>query len=193
MRTNLAHLFPESPVVRAVLIFCISYIVILVAWMQVEDSYSYFVTAVTLKVVTELKDTELTEMTRKDSVIYIKFTPLKMKQVLLSAKVDRSHFSFNVPLTLSILAALFPHLQKRLRAFVECLVMLFSVHFLYVFFLAMMLLTILYMDRGIEAASEFRLAAYKFLWGFSGRMLLRVAPFLIGVYIFLRFRKAESR
>ncbi|MEW6054062.1 MAG: exosortase H-associated membrane protein [Nitrospirota bacterium] len=140
-----------------------------------------------------MKNTELTDIMRRDSVIYIKFTPLTMKNALLSAKVDKSHYTFNVPLTLSVLASLFPFIQRRLRACIECLLMLFTVHFIYIFFLATLLLTVLYMDRGIEAVSEFRLAAYKFLWGFSGRMLLRVAPFLIGVYIFLRFRKAESR
>ncbi len=188
MQTNNKYLFHKSSVSKAILIFLISYIVTLVLWKQIDDSYSYFVTFVSLKVVTALKDTELTEITREDSVINIKFTPLKRKDILLKAKIDKSYYTFSAPVTISILAALFPFIKRRLRACIDCLVMLFLMHFLYIFFLAMMILTILFMDRGIETATELRIAVYKFLWGFTGKMLLRLGPFLIGFYLFARYR-----
>jgi hypothetical protein len=188
MQTNKKYPFHKSSVIKAILIFIISYVVTSVLWKQIDDSYTHFVTIVSLKVVTAMKDTELTEITRQDSVTRIKFTPLKRKDMILEAKINKSFYTFGAPVTISILAALFPFIQRRLRACIDCLILLFSTHFIYIFFLAMRVLTILLMDRGIEATGELHLAVYNFLWDFSGRMLLRLGPFLIGVYIFLRYK-----
>jgi hypothetical protein len=45
------------------------------------------------------------------------------------------------------------------------------------------------MSRGIEPMNKIKLAFYQFLWSFTDNMVIRFEPFLIGIYVFLRFRK----
>jgi len=44
-------------------------------------------------------------------------------------------------------------------------------------------------DRGLEKAGNPRIFFYQFLWGFTENMVIRFEPFLIGFYMFIRFRK----
>jgi hypothetical protein len=87
------------------------------------------------------------------------------------------------------MGALYFVLKRRKRAYGEALAILVSVHFLYVFSLDTKELTEVFMDRGLEAHSVPRLFVYQFLWGFIDNMVIRFEPFLIGFYMFLRFRK----
>jgi hypothetical protein len=61
-------------------------------------------------------------------------------------------------------AALFPFIKKRWKAYGEALFILFGVHLLYVFPLEANSLTTVFVERGLDAASKLRLLAYQFLW-----------------------------
>lgn len=70
--------------------------------------------------------------------------------------------------------------------------MLLLVHLLYVFSLESKELTDVFAARGIEKMGGPLMVFYQFLWSFTDNMVIRFEPFLIGFYIFMRFR-AESR
>ncbi|PXF52168.1 MAG: hypothetical protein C4B57_11350 [Deltaproteobacteria bacterium] len=60
---------------------------------------------------------------------------------------------------------------------------------LYVFSLEAKGLTEMFMHTGLEPMNKVKLAFYQFFWSFTNLMVIRFGPFLIGIYVFLRFRE----
>jgi hypothetical protein len=129
-------------------------------------------------------------MVQEDGIIQATFSPLKRKtDILIDIPVKTSSYTFNAPLTLAIMATLYPFIKRKKRAYGEALLILLIVHILYVFSLEAKDLTGVLIGRDLETASKLHIAAYQFLWGFTDNMVIRFEPFLIGFYIFVRFRK----
>jgi len=177
-------------VFKAVLIFLGFYLISLILWIQVKDNYSYGVTYIASKLVTVIKDVKFEEMTEERDVIQATFSPLRHgSNILIDIPVKTSSYTFNVPLTLAIMAAMYQFISRRKRAYGEALLILLSVHLLYVFSLEAKALTDVLVDRGLEKASIPRIFFYQFLWGYTDNMIMRFEPFLIGFYMFIRFKK----
>ncbi len=175
---------------KAAGIFLSVYLVSLVLWIQVKDSYGYAMTLTASKLAAGLKSARLEEISREKGTIQVTFTHFtRGADTLIDIPVNTSSYTFNAPLTFAIMGALFFVLKRRKRAYAEALAILVSVHFFYVFSLETKELTEVFMDRGLEAHSVPRLFVYQFLWGFIDNMVIRFEPFLIGIYMFLRFRK----
>lgn len=178
-------------VLKTVVIFLGSYLIFLILWIQVKDYYGYTVTFITSELMTLIKDVHFEEMREEKGMIQVTFSRPVTRQVdlLIDIPIKTSSYTFNAPLTFGIMAALFPFIRKRWKAYGEALFILFGVHLLYVFSLEANSLTTVFVERGLEAASKPRLLAYQFLWEFTDNMVIRFEPFLIGFYIFIRFRK----
>lgn len=139
-----------------------------------------------------LKDVRFEEMTEKKDIISGTFSrplPESKFDVLIDIPIKTSSYTFNVPLTFAIMAALFPFITRKGRAYAEVLFILFGVHLLYVFSLEANSLTKFLIERGWDVIGRPRLFAYQFLWEFTNNMVIRFEPFLIGFYMFIRFRK----
>jgi hypothetical protein len=177
-------------ILRTVLIFLISYFFFLILWIQVKDNYGYAVTYIASKLMTLIKDVRFEEMRKEKPMILATFSPVgQMTNLLIDIPVKTSSYTFNAPLTFGIMAALFPFIKRRGRAYAEALLILFGVHLLYVFSLEANSLTTVFIDKGLDVVSEPRLFAYQFLWEFTNNMVIRFEPFLIGFYMFIRFRR----
>ncbi|MFN3479724.1 MAG: exosortase H-associated membrane protein [Thermodesulfovibrionales bacterium] len=178
-------------IIRTAIIFLISYIAFLVLWIQVKDYYGYAVTYVGSKIVMFIKDVRLEEITEEGKdTLQATFSPLRHKvDILIDIPVKTSSYTFNAPLTLAIMAGLYSYLKKRGRAYLEGLLILLGVHLLYVFSLEAENLTMIFIDRGLEAVNKPKVFFYQFLWQFTDNMIIRFEPFLIGFYMFFRFGK----
>jgi hypothetical protein len=174
----------------AVGIFLLVYFVGLLAWIQVKDYYGHGVTLTASWIVSGVKDVKLDGLERKGDVIMATFSPLSGNTgMLIDIPVTISNYTFNAPLTFAVMGGLFLFLRRRKRAYAEALLVLFGVHLLYVFSLEVKELTEVLMNRGFETVSMPRLVISQFLWGFTDNMVIRFEPFLIGFYMFLRFRR----
>lgn len=190
MQEPLKKPFPKLLILKTILIFLASYFILLIAWIQVKDTYGYVITFVGSEFVAELKDAKLEEISQEKGIIQATFSPLKNKSgILIDVPIKTSSYTFNAPLTLAIMASLYPFIRRRTRAYAEAILILLIVHFLFVFSLEAKQLTEIFMDRGIERISIPRLSVYQFLWGFTDNMVIRFEPFLIGFYMFIRFRR----
>jgi hypothetical protein len=178
-------------VLKTVVIFLGSYLIFLILWIQVKDYYGYTVTFITSELMPLIKDVHFEEMREEKGMIQATFSRPVNRQVdlLIDIPLKTSSYTFNAPLTFGIMAALFPFIRKRWKTYGEALLILFGVHLLYVFSLEANSLTTVFVERGLDAASKPRLLAYQFLWEFTNNMVIRFEPFLIGFYIFIRFRK----
>lgn len=180
----------RSPVIRTALVFVLSYVIALACWIQVKDYYGYAVTFVSSKFVAGLKNARMTEIMEKGDTIEATFEPSgKTRGMLVDIPFKTSNYTFNVPLTIAIMAAFWPHLARRGRAYAEACLLLLTVHLLYVFSYGAQQMTAVLIDRGMEQASVPKEFFYEFLWTFTDNMIIRFEPFLIGSYLFFRFRR----
>lgn len=176
-------------IIKTVLLFLVSYMVFLILWLQVKDYYGYAVTFTGSKLVMFVKDVRLEEITEEGKdILQATFSPLRHNSdILIDIPVKTSSYTFNAPLTLSIMTGLYPFLRRRRRAYLEALLILLGVHLLYVFSLEAENITMLMIERHLEAVSKPRIILYQFLWQFTDNMVIRFEPFLIGFYMFIRF------
>ncbi len=179
-------------ILRTVLIFLCSYLIFLILWIQVKNYYGYVVTYIASELVAVLKDVRFEEMDQKGDLTQGTFSrplPGAKSDILIDIPIKTSSYTFNAPLTFAIMATLFPFITRKRRAYPEALFILFGVHLLYVFSLEANNLTTVFVERGWEVIGKPRLFVYQFLWEFTNNMVIRFEPFLIGFYMFIRFRK----
>lgn len=166
-------------VIRTVSVFVISYIAFLFIWLQIKDPYGFLITTVASKAVTAVKDVRYEYLTEKEGIVEATFSPLRHgEDILIDIPVKTSSYTFNAPLTMAIMAGLYPYLRRRLQGYSEALLILFIIHLLYVFSLEANELTGVFVTRGLEKFNKLKLLAYQFLWGFTDNMLMRFEPFL---------------
>jgi hypothetical protein len=181
----------KSIVIKTVVVFLSAYLVSLFLWIQIKDTYGYAVTATASRLVAGVKNVRVEKVRQEKGVVFTSFCrTMRKEDLVVDLAFTTSSYTFNVPLTLSIMASLCLFITRRRRAYAEAALLLFLVHFIYVFSLGAEQLTLIFMGKGIEAVSRLKLFMYQFLWGFTDNMLIRAEPFLIGFYMYIRFRKA---
>lgn len=192
MQHRLRQLITESRILRSILIFFLAYPILLVLWLQLKEPYIHGLTVIASKVVAEAKDAQLEEVTQERNIVTAHFRFSKGERdfsVALPMKIDA--YASNLPLTLSVLASLYPFIKRGKRAYPEAILLLFLFHFLYVFLSQTLQVTNVLMTKGIERGSLVRLSVYHFLWGVTEYASMSFAPFLLVTYIFLRFRRKK--
>ncbi len=184
---------PKQEILKAVLIFLCSYLIFLVLWIQVKDSYSKGIIYLASHLVTVVKDAEFGGMKQARDIMKATFKPSKHKAgVHINIPVKTSAYTFNAPLTFAIMASLYLFIGRRKRAYAEALLLLLFIHLLYVFSLEMKELTQVFIDMGLEKVNKIRIFICQFLWSFTDNMVIRFEPFLIGVYMFIRFKAGRK-
>jgi hypothetical protein len=179
-----------NQILKTVLIFIISYFVFLILWIQVKDYYGYGMTLTASRVIAGIKDLEIDAVDQDDERVQVTFTPYKInRDILIDIPVRTNTYTFNSPLTLAIMSSLFLFIRKRLRAYGEALLLLLIVHLLFITTFEMKELTTVLMNMKLQTVSQSRIFIYQFLWSFTDNMVIRFEPFLIGFYLFVRFRK----
>lgn len=175
---------------KVVFIFIGAYLIFLILWINVKDYYGYAITYSVSNMVMPIKGLVLESVTRKGDIIEVVVCRHSYREEIIgSLPIKTSFYTFNVPLTCAILAAFHLFIKRKKRAYLEAFLLLFFVHALYVFSLESKGLTEMFMSRGIEPVNKVKLAFYQFFWSFTDNMVIRFEPFLIGIYVFLRFRK----
>jgi hypothetical protein len=190
MQGNDPALQMKGLVLRSVVVFIVSYLIFLVLWIAVKDHYGSAVTFLSSKVAAGMKDLKFEEITREQDVVQATFSARgRGSEILIDIPVKTSSYSFNAPLTLAIMTALYPFILKRKKAYAQALLILLSVHILYVFSLEAKSATDILVDKGLEKSGTVSGVLYQFLWSFTDNMIIRFEPFLIGLYMYLRFRR----
>jgi hypothetical protein len=182
----------KSLIFKTVLIFLSAYLISLFLWIQIKDTYGYVITATASMLVAEVKNVRVEKIRQEKDIVYISFCrSMRKEDMVIELAFKTSSYTFNVPLTFSIMASLCLFVTRRHRAYTEAALLLVIVHLIYVFSLGAEHLTVVFMGKGIEGISMLKLFLYQFLWGFTDNMLIRCEPFLIGFYIYVRFKKQD--
>lgn len=164
MQKTLKQIITESRILKAVIVFLVSYIILSVVWLQIQADYAYGIAFVASNFIAALKDARIVEITKQGNHIISTFSYMnKGNLVLVNVQHMILAFSFSVPMIISMMASLYPFLKRRKRAYSEALIILLLFHILNVFFRGMYQLTNRFMLGGIEAEGVLRLALYQFL------------------------------
>ena len=181
---------PKRALLVSAALFFVAYLLFLLIWIPVKDYYGEAVTFIASKAAAGVKDLRFETMTREKDTIEASFSPLgRASDMVIGIPVKTSSYTFNAPLTFAIAAALWMWLRRRVRAFAEAAAILLAVHFLYVFSLEVKQLTDVFIERGLESSQTVGVVLYQFLWSFTDNMVIRFEPFLIGFYMYVRFRR----
>ena len=122
----------------AVGLFIIVYIVTLLIWVQIKPVYGRLLTRVAagaavvqtgFKVKSVQQDADVTRLTLSRTVIQKR----GIGDFLMELKLNVSNYTFNVPLTLAIIAGLYPLFGWRKKNIPEIAVILIGIHFLYIY------------------------------------------------------------
>jgi hypothetical protein len=179
-----------NQILKTALIFILSYFVFLILWIQVKDYYGYGMTVTASRVIASIKDLQIDAVDQNDERVQVTFTPYRInRNILIDIPVRTNTYTFNSPLTLAIMSSLFLFIRRKLRAYGEALLLLLSVHLLFITTFEMKELTTVLMNMKLQTVSEARIFIYQFLWSFTDNMVIRFEPFLIGFYLFVRFRR----
>ena len=124
----------RSIVFKTVLVFLSAYLVSLFLWIQIKDTYGYFVTATASRLAAGVKNVRVEKIRQEKGVVYASFCrTMRREDLVVDLAFRTSSYTFNVPLTVSIMASLCLFISRRRRAFAEAALLLVLVHFLYVF------------------------------------------------------------
>lgn len=192
----------KSTILKASLIFIISFVIFLVIWTGIKNYdgvngyYGTLITTVSSYAAAAVKNAQVVDITLDGDIVKVGFIPKKfgVAQVYkTSIDVPISNYTFNVPLTLAIMAAFFPFLSTK-RIYLEAILILIFVHVLFVFTLEGEKLTKAFVSQGYEKPSDTSQVFWEFLWGFLDNMVVRFEPFLIGAYLFFfRYRTVTAK
>ena len=186
----------RARIIIAVVIFVVAFVVILIPWLYIINSYYGMVIAkIATYVITLVKDVEITEFIRNKDVITIGLIPAGtgLRQVIeTTIEIPTSNYAFNIPLSLSIMAAFYPFLKSK-WIYLEAIAILIFVHFLFVFSLEGEKLTKILSIHGYEESNHMVQIFWEFLWGFVDNMVLRFEPFLIGAYLFFMRNRERKK
>ncbi|RMG01052.1 MAG: hypothetical protein D6726_10330 [Nitrospirae bacterium] len=196
------RVLPKGRLLAPVLVFLFAYLFSLFFWIQVKDDYGFIITHISSWGLEKVKDVKIEGIKKKDGEYVVTISPERFKSMLVvDVPVKTSTYTFNAPLTFSIIAAFFLPLRRRfaeqkrkdintriLRIYLETVGILIFVHILFVFSLEGERLTGIMMTRGYEDVGVLKLGFWQFLWGFVDNMVIRFEPFLIGAYLYFRGR-----
>jgi len=183
----------KNVIIKTAIIFVVSYGVFFLIWLFISGYYGMVITTVASYLVSIVKGLDITEILRNKDVISVGFIPGKhgLTQVIKTTiDIPTSNYAFNVPLTLAIMAAFYPYIKSK-WLYLEALIILVFVHFLFVFSLEGQKVTAVLAAQGFENPGSVTIIFWEFLWGFVDNMVVRFEPFLIGAYLFL-LRNRES-
>lgn len=190
MQKNENSSVPKGLVLKAVVVFIVSYLIFLFLWIGIKDHYGKGITFTASKLAAGIKNVTFVELTEGRDMVQATFSPRgRGSNMLIDIPVKTSSYTFNAPLTLAILSALYPFVGRRKKAYGEALLMLLSVHILYVFSLEAKELSSVLINRNLERPDTISAIFYQFLWSFTDNMIIRFEPFLIGFYLFVRFNR----
>lgn len=108
-----------------------------------------------------------------------------LADLALTITIKISTFTFNFPLTISLVWGISPLIRLKYRKFIEILLFLLFIHFCYVFTLIGLQQYHYMVQAGIINNSTVLKLFWEYTWAFADNLLIRFEPFLVPVYVYL--------
>jgi len=190
MHRILNKIIHKPTIITTIFLFLIAFIIFLILLTYIKSQYSYTLTYISSEIASKIKDVKLMKVIENGTDFFlVNFLSLKgISPVIFQAKIN-TIFTFTLPITLAIFISLLPYLEKKFRATIEVIIILISIHILYILSHELYELTKFLIYREVEQPRKIPFYFYQYLSVFTKAMIIRFEPFLLGLYIYLRFRK----
>ena len=132
--------------------------------------------------------------TAQISYLRVIYSQKGLGDLIIDLKIDVSNYSFNIPLTIALVAVLLPMVKWKPQTMVEVFILLLCIHFSYVFFYTS--LHLFYYSHPNKISSLPKLCNkyfLEFMWTFIDNMVVRFEPFLIALYLIFRKTKGDQK
>lgn len=174
---------------KSLLLFSCSFILSLIIWANIGFYYGYSLIYISSEIIAKIKNTKFIEIIVKKDLFIVSFsspikTDLSIFQTILPVV-----FTFTTPLTISIFIALLPNIYKRKKALLELITILLIIHFLHIFSQELYKVTNLFAKNGLEKPNRLFYYFNQYFSVFMENMIIRFEPFLLGLYIYFRFKR----
>lgn len=184
----------RNKIIVASLVFCLTYLLFLILWIQVKPYYGNMITQVGARLAASTTGLRVEQIRHGKEVATITFartvlTKKGLGDILLDLRISVSNYSFNVPLTLALVAGLFPFFKWRKKSLIEACFILLFIHLLYIYFFCTLHVLHQLTLVGMKAPPKTVQFLLQFMWTFTDNMVIRFEPFLVAVYLWLRNTK----
>lgn len=183
----------RAKVAVSVCIFMVSYVLLLLLWIQIKPYYGGILTRLGAHLAGATAGAELEKVIQERDVATVSYARTVMKagnvgEVLMDFKISVSNYSFNVPLSFALMAALFVFFRWHGRYVLEVSLILVLVHILYIYSYCTLSLFREMANAGLKNPGLGLQFSLQFLWAFTDNMVIRFEPFLVAAYLWLRER-----
>ncbi len=180
----------------SLIVFLLTYPIFLLLWVKISSHYGQAIIRLGTTVASLSFDTRIENVQMKhDDVTVTHVKPIVTTQgiadVVITIPIGISSFTFNVPLTFSLVVCLYPFFSWRKRWFLEVTVLLALVHFLYVYFKNGFYIYHILLKAQVISHSVLKSVFWEYSWSFIDNLLIRFEPFLVVTYLW--FRKGTEK
>lgn len=181
----------KNKILFSILIFLFCYAIFLFAWINVKSYYGYGLTQIgtylsACTMGSSVKEIVVDKENARITFIRSFYKGLELADLVLDVKLSVSKYSFNVPLSLALIAALFPLFHWKKRSLIEVILILLFIHLLYIYSFCCLQLYYAFLKAGIKVKSTGSQLFWEFLWGFTDNMVIRFEPFLLTIYLWFK-------
>ncbi len=181
----------KNRLILAILAFLVTYAFMVFLWLYLKAFYGIVVTNIAAHIAAFVTGSLVDNISVYDEKIVCKFlyqalTVRGPANLHFDATLYVSKYSYNVPLTVAMVASLLPIIKWRLRFVLEALTLVFFIHLGYVFFYCVLQIYYALVSAGIKQVWRPEQFFWEFSWTFINAMIIRFEPFLIGAFLWFR-------
>ncbi|MBF0235481.1 MAG: hypothetical protein HQK65_20970 [Desulfamplus sp.] len=176
-------------ILYSTIIFSFVYTICLIIWIQVKPYYGMIMTRTGSECAALFSDFSLDDFKHDSenariSYSRVIYTPKGLADLNIELNIKVSNYSFNIPLTIALVAVLFYMLKWYSRTMTEIIVLILLTHFCFIFFYTSLYLFYYSHPEKIPSLTTiFKQYFLEFMSAFIGNMLIQFEPFLIALYI----------
>ncbi len=172
-------------------VFFISYLALLLLWVQAKPYYGNFLAHVGAQLSAWTTGSRLAAVRQESEIAEISFLHYATTRdgsgdVMLKVRISVSNYSFNVPLTFALIAGLLMVFHWRAGSILESCLILMAIHLAYIYFYCTLQIFYQLAMGHVMAPAKWVQFLLQFLWSFTDNLIIRFEPFLIAVYLWLR-------
>ncbi len=184
-------MWSRNRVILATLVFLVAYGLGVFLWVHIKAYYGMAITSVGahLSALVSGCFVDRIEFHGERAVCNFVYQALTVRgpaNLHFATQLYVSNYSYNVPLTLSLMAALYPFIKYKRRFLVEALGLLVVIHVLYVFWYCGLQTYYSLIKAGVKTVWKPEAFFWEFPWVFINAMVIRFEPFLIGAFLWFR-------
>jgi len=183
----------KSHLISTLIIFIFSFVFFIFVWFFVNDYYEMAISYIASHLIPVFKEVSISFIKMRENLIQVVFVPKAEgwgTHFSINISIQNYYYTFSIPLTLAIMASFYRYLRIK-KIYLEAIIILIMFHIFFVFFLEWYKVTFELMRYGLEKFNTTKINIGLYIQTFMVVITVKIVPFLIGVYLFVRMRSSK--